>query len=127
MRYKIVFADANTHKPYYDESNKCRTADQASTFVSPENCLGPSTCAHAPYVPTNPHYPKFEDVRIQDIRVNSISTATEYDVCFCDGNCNLNTNWFKFGSFSIATMSAKILKAGDLEVDYPVVNTAYFV
>ena len=130
MRYKILFADPATHKPYYDESNKCRTQPQAHTFVSPPNCIGPSTCHHVAAevdTPASKHYPKWEDVRIQDMTTNGISTATHYDVCYCDGNCNLNTNWFKFGSFTINTMSAKILRAGNVEVDYPVVNTDYFV
>eukprot|EP00398_MALV-I-01_sp_L67-1_P000676 gene677-366_t len=127
MRYKIMYAHPDTHKPYYDEGNKCRTNEQADTFVSPLNCKGPSTCQHEPNKPYSANTPKWDDVRIQAAVVNGISIGVDYDVCYCDGNCNLNTNWFKFGSFSTTPMSAKILTTGDAEVEYPVVNTDYFI
>ncbi|KAF4690804.1 protein arginine methyltransferase 10, partial [Perkinsus olseni] len=127
IRYKIVGRDVTNDKPYYDSTAGCRTAVQAATFMAPTNCDSAISCSDtrddSPVSATNPLW---TELQIDGVIENKISVSSSYDVCYCDGDCVSNANWFKIGSFDVNRFYVQFLDTA-LAIKEPHVNKQGYV
>lgn len=122
IRYKIVDRNTDNDKPYYDSTAGCRTASQTAAFIGPNNCDTAINCLHTrDDAPVSASNPLWSDLRIDRIIENGIQVAASYDICYCDGDCSANANWFKVGSFDVDRIYVQFLDT-TLTVDEPHVN-----
>jgi hypothetical protein len=120
MRYKIIprsFDCENTGMicaadlPYYETGAGCRFLEEAVTEpadgnkilggqVSPTNCQGPYECYDEPEQYTST-FPRFDKIKIDGSYQNNVMVKRNYDICYCDSNCNNDLNWFKAGLIEV--------------------------
>lgn len=140
-KYKIIFQNAASDKPYYDATGGCRFIAQAATsrtgalvqggHIGPANCVGPSTCTANPDV-VSAMVPQFDNVQIDASYQNSIMIPQWYDLCYCDSNCLNSESWFKAAPIEVRPVQAFVNQAPDVlsqgaDSTSPIVNTGLYV
>ncbi|CAD7936806.1 unnamed protein product [Amoebophrya sp. A120] len=138
--YKIVKQSTLNNKPYFDDTNGCRFAEQIKEEVqtdvnreeggqfAPANCYGAADCRQQADSPTEIKTPTWSDVQISASYHNEIMLTRFYDVCYCDSECNVASNWFKAGVMQMRPLQASIYAPGELSlVTPPVINTDFSV
>jgi hypothetical protein len=101
VRYKIVRDSPLNERNYFEESG-CRTSPQVDEQLMPFNCANPADCVdQRDENPVSKQFPTFKDVRMDSSLFNLVMIEKDYDVCYCDGNCYSNKNWFKVFDFTV--------------------------
>ncbi|KAF4651746.1 protein arginine methyltransferase 10, partial [Perkinsus chesapeaki] len=110
IRYKIVDRSVSNDAPYYEATGGCRTALESSTFMGPTNCASSTSCVHTrDDIPVSAANPIWTDLQMDGVIENEVSVASSYDICYCDGGCVSNANWFKIGSFTVNRILVQFL------------------
>ncbi|CAD7959922.1 unnamed protein product [Amoebophrya sp. A25] len=138
--YKIVKQSALNNKPYFDDTSGCRFAEQIAAEVqvdvnreeggqySPLNCLGSADCRHEPDSATEIKTPTWSNVQISASYHNEQMLTRLYDVCYCDFECKVASNWFKAGVLQMRPLEAAVYSPGELSlITPPVINTDFSI
>jgi hypothetical protein len=117
VRYKIVKSDTRNQKLYFEEGG-CRVSPQAVEQLGPFNCANPADCNDLrDENPVSKHKPTFLNVQVDATRDNMVMIEKDYQVCYCNGECYSNKNWFKVFDFSVRPVAVAMVYTQDEAYD----------
>jgi hypothetical protein len=110
-RYKIVRDNPENDRNYFDDEAGCRSTPQVEEQLLPFNCANPADCNDVrDDRPISRVQPKFKDVQMDAVVQNMVMLEKSFDVCYCDGDCFSNKNWFKVFDFEIKPVEVSMVQ-----------------
>jgi len=111
VRFKLMESEPSQRDVAWYESSLCRTSIQSPLYLTPTNCESSASCSakrtDSPFV-----NPTWKNMKVDAKIENNIIVNADYDVCYCDGNCLVNANWFRVGTIRVNRMKVTFTVSG---------------
>jgi hypothetical protein len=112
-RMKIIDANTINKRSYHDSSAGCRASVQSKRYLHPLNCDKTATdCSLSPDSSSTSSLIVFKGLQLDADITNGVRMTQSFDICFCDSECALQSNWLYIGSVDVLPLTVSFTQLG---------------